>query len=69
MQVLEQEQAAEKLLRAQIVDDPEHVRRVIADMRESAAREVSAAAAAHSLFLSPSHHRCVCVRVFCVLCS
>jgi hypothetical protein len=41
MEVLEQEQAAEELLRAQIVDDPEHVRRVIADMRDSAAREVS----------------------------
>jgi hypothetical protein len=39
-QVVSQEKAAAAVLRAQIVDDPEQLRRVIADMRDSMAREV-----------------------------
>lgn len=39
-QVVAQEKAAAAVLRAQIVDDPEQLRRVIADMRDSLTREV-----------------------------
>jgi len=52
-QALTQEQSTAMLLRAQIVDDPEHVRRHIADMRDQSARErdqmQSAEAKCHAL--------------------
>jgi len=45
-QMLSQEKAAVALLRSQIVDDPEQLRRVISDMHHSVEREKESAAAA-----------------------